>query len=101
VQPHTDVLCLVTDAQDDRAATALGLLDEHSSGGHGPHPLRRRHPLAVLRNWLPAQYADITQEQLSSNGLNALLRARGVRPKVSRQTIGARNAGREDRRLLH
>ena len=52
-QPRTEVLSLVTDAQDERAAAAFGL---------PPHtPLvamvRVRYagdtPLAVLRNWLP------------------------------------------------
>ena len=57
-------------------------------------------PLAVLRNWLPPQFADLTREQLQADGLYALLRARGVRPAVARQTIGARNAKGEDRRLL-
>jgi GntR family transcriptional regulator len=99
-QPRTEVLSLVTDAQDERAAAAFGL---------PPHtPLvamvRVRYagdaPLAVLRNWLPPQFADLTREQLQSDGLYALLRARGVRPAVARQTIGARNAGVEDRRLL-
>ena len=41
-----------------------------------------------------------TREQLQADGLYALLRARGVRPAVARQTIGARNAKGEDRRLL-
>ena len=94
------MLSLVTDAQDERAAAAFGL---------PPHtPLvamvRVRYagdaPLAVLRNWLPPQFADLTREQLQADGLYALLRARGVRPAVARQTIGARNAGVEDRRLL-
>jgi hypothetical protein len=58
-------------------------------------------PLAVLRNWLPPQFADLTREQLQADGLYALLCARGVRPAVARQTIGARNAKGEDRRLLH
>jgi GntR family transcriptional regulator len=100
-QPRTEVLSLEADAHDERAAVALGL---------SPHtPLvamvRVRYagdtPLAVLRNWLPPQFADITREQLQTDGLYALLRSRGVRPAVARQTIGARNAGGEDRRLLH
>ena len=98
--PRTEVLSLDTDTQDERAATMLGL---------PPHtPLvamvRVRYagdtPLAVLRNWLPPQLADLTREQLQADGLYALLRARGVRPAVARQTIGARNARGEDRRLL-
>lgn len=98
--PRTEVLSLDTDAQDERATTMLGL---------PPHtPLvamvRVRYagdtPLAVLRNWLPPQFADLTREQLQADGLYALLRARGVRPAVARQTIGARSARGEDRRLL-
>jgi DNA-binding GntR family transcriptional regulator len=100
-QPRTDVLSLVADARDDRAATAFGV----PATTHLVAMVRVRYagdtPLAVLRNWLPPQYADITLEQLESNGLYALLRARGVRPTVARQTIGARSAQREDRRLLH
>jgi DNA-binding GntR family transcriptional regulator len=99
-EPRTDVLSLETDAHDERAAAAFGL---------SPHtPLvavvRVRYagdaPLAVLRNWLPPQFADLTREELQADGLYALLRGRGVRPAVARQTIGARNAGVEDRRLL-
>jgi DNA-binding GntR family transcriptional regulator len=100
-QPHTDVLRLVTDALDDRAATALGLPTKTPLVAMVRIRYAGDTPLAVLRNWLPPQYSDISPEQLSSNGLYALLRARGARPKVARQTIGARSASREDRRLLH
>src|SRR4051812_19619853 len=63
-QPSTEVLSLVTDAQDERAATALGL------PAHTPlvAMVRVRYagetPLAVLRNWLPPQFADLTREPL-------------------------------------
>jgi DNA-binding GntR family transcriptional regulator len=100
-QPHTDVQSLVTDAMDDRAATAFGVPADTPLVAMVRVRYAGDTPLAVLRNWLPPQYADITSEQLQRDGLYALLRARGVRPTVARQTIGARNAGREDRRLLH
>ena len=51
-------------------------------------------PLAVLRNWLPPQFADLTREQLQADGLYALLRARGVRPAVARQTHRRPQRGR-------
>jgi DNA-binding GntR family transcriptional regulator len=98
--PRTDVLSL-TFAQDDRAAEALGLPPST--------PLvsivRLRYaddlPLAIMRNWLPPALNDLTLEQLTSTGLYAVLRARGIRPTVARQRIGARNATAEERRTLH
>lgn len=98
--PRTDVLSLNRAAHDDRAAEALGLPPET--------PLvaivRLRYagdvPLAILRNWLPPAMEDLTAEQLTSDGLYAVLRARGIRPTVARQRIGARNASAEERRAL-
>jgi len=58
-------------------------------------------PLAVLRNWLPSDFSDLTAEQLQTEGLYAVLRRRGVRPAVARQSFGARNATAHERRLLH
>jgi GntR family transcriptional regulator len=54
-----------------------------------------------MRNWLPPTMNDLTVEQLQKDGLYALLRARGIRPTVARQRIGARNATAEERRTLH
>ncbi len=58
-------------------------------------------PLAIMRNWLPPAMNDLTIEALQKEGLYALLRARGIRPSVARQRIGARNATAEERRTLH
>jgi len=97
--PTTDVLDLRT-ARDPRAASALDLpLDTdllvvvrlRSADGT---------PLAVLHNWLPPAYADITAEELGSDGLYAALRARGVTPVVARQSVGARMPTRAERRQL-
>lgn len=99
--PRTDVLSLVCSAQDDRAAEALGL----PSGTPLVSIVRLRYagdqPLAILRNWLPPAMDDLTVEQLETDGLYAVLRARGIRPTVARQRIGARNASAEERRTLH
>ncbi|EWT02419.1 GntR family transcriptional regulator [Intrasporangium oryzae NRRL B-24470] len=97
--PRTQVLSheVVTDTT---AATAMGVpLDT---------PLLRivrlrsdgDHPLAVLRNWLPPAYSDITVEQLTTSGLYALLRDRGARPVVAHQRIGARPPSADERRHL-
>lgn len=98
--PRTDVISFDIDATDQRAADALGL----------PHdtPLvalvRLRYagdlPLAIMRNWLPPSCDDLTVAQLVNDGLYSLLRARGIRPVVARQRIGARNPTASERRTL-
>jgi GntR family transcriptional regulator len=99
--PRTEVLSLVCAAQDDRAAEALSL----PSGTPLVSIVRLRYagdqPLAILRNWLPPAMDDLTTELLETDGLYAVLRARGIRPTVARQRIGARNATAEERRTLH
>jgi DNA-binding GntR family transcriptional regulator len=57
--------------------------------------------LAVLRNWLTVEAAgDLTTEQLESNGLYALIRARGFRPRYAVQRVGACAASATDADLL-
>jgi DNA-binding GntR family transcriptional regulator len=98
--PRTDVLSLNCEAHDDRAAEALGL----PPGTPVVAIVRLRYagdaPLAIMRNWLPPAMNDLTAEALEKEGLYALLRARGIRPSVARQRIGARNATAEERRTL-
>lgn len=97
--PSTTVLDL-RPVRDARAAAALDLpLDTdllaivrlRSADGS---------PLAVLHNWLPPAYADVTAEELSTDGLYAALRARGASPVVARQSVGARMPSRAERRQL-
>ncbi len=57
-------------------------------------------PLALMRNWLPPHLADVTREDLEARGLYAVLRDRGVRPVVARQSIGARMPSALERRHL-
>src|SRR5690242_2031069 len=99
--PRTDVLSLTTEAHDDRAAEMLGL----PAGTPLVSIVRLRYagdqPLAILRNWLPPALNDLTVPDLERDGLYAVLRARGIRPTVARQRIGARNATAEERRTLH
>ncbi len=57
-------------------------------------------PLAILQNWLPPAYSDITREQLESDGLYALLRAKGGKPVVAHQRIGARPPSASERKHL-
>jgi len=57
-------------------------------------------PIAVLENYLPEAFADITAETLSNQGLYHELWARGVSLRVARQRIGARRATVDEGHLL-
>ncbi|GAA2976577.1 DNA-binding GntR family transcriptional regulator [Microbacterium terrae] len=57
-------------------------------------------PVAVLENYLPREFADITTEQLETRGLYQVLRARGVTIRVAQQKIGARRAHGDEGDLL-
>jgi GntR family transcriptional regulator len=104
------------EGSDKRPSTALLLrqvveADEHIAGtlsvavGSPILHIRRVRlsggvPLAVLENHLPAQFADITSDELASHGLYQLMRDRGTFIRVAHQRIGARSATTEESRLL-
>jgi DNA-binding GntR family transcriptional regulator len=56
--------------------------------------------VAVLENHLPAEFADISTEQLQEQGLYQILRGRGVSIRIAQQKIGARRAHRDESELL-
>ena len=56
--------------------------------------------MAVLRNWLAPSWADLPLEDLATQGLYNLMRRRGVIAAVAHQTIGARRAEPDERKLL-
>ncbi|GAA0595428.1 GntR family transcriptional regulator [Kribbella sandramycini] len=99
--PRTDVLALTFDAHDERAAEMLGLPANTPLVSIVRLRYAGDQPLAILRNWLPPALDDLTVDDLVRDGLYAVLRARGIRPTVARQRIGARNATAEERRTLH
>ena len=49
-------------------------------------------PVSIMENWLPADFTDITQEELNEHGLYQILRGRGVTIRVAKQKIGARKS---------
>jgi GntR family transcriptional regulator len=57
-------------------------------------------PVAVLENWLPADFDDITETLLEQQGLYQVLRSRGVTIRVAKQRIGARRERGDEARLL-
>lgn len=97
--PRTTVLELET-GKDARAAAALDLDEDADLLCVVRLRLVDDAPLALMRNWLPPAYADVTHEELEETGLYDVLRRRGARPVVARQSIGARMPTTAERRHL-
>ncbi|GAA4775422.1 MULTISPECIES: GntR family transcriptional regulator [Microbacterium] len=57
-------------------------------------------PVALLENWLPSDFADISLETLEQQGLYQILRTRGVTIRVAKQRIGARREHGDEAELL-
>lgn len=99
-EPGTRVLEHDIRPADASVAQALG-----SPAGSDVVYVRRQRstdgvPVAVLENYLPIEFADITSEQLEARGLYQILRARGVAIRVANQRIGARRAHGDESELL-
>lgn len=99
-KPVTTVLRLDPAAVDPHAAAALGLAAQTPLLFVERLRLAGGVPTALMHNWLPPEFADISIEQLVNGSLYAVLRARGVRPVVAHQTIGARRPRAIERKLL-
>ena len=56
--------------------------------------------VALLENYLPPEFGDITTELLETRGLYQILRARGVTIRIANQKIGARRAHGDESELL-
>lgn len=98
--PLTEVLAFEPGRSNPEVARILGLEPDTPL----VHLERLRSveegPVAVLRNWLPPQWADLDPGELTGRGLFSILRSHGVVPAVAQQAIGARPAGAAERRLL-
>lgn len=98
-EPHTLVLAHEI-VVDERTAGALDLPKDTPMLSLLRVRLAGDSPLALLHNWLPPAYTDITREDLEQTGLYATLRARGCHPVVARQSIGARAPTPAERKHL-
>lgn len=98
-EPRTEVIDLEM-RTDERAASALDLEPDTEMLSVVRVRSAGEQPLAIMHNWLPPAHADITREELETEGLYALLRHRGVKPVVARQSIGARMPTAAERRSL-
>jgi DNA-binding GntR family transcriptional regulator len=99
-QPTTQVLSFSTVAVDPVAAEALGVAANTPLVSVERLRTVGDTPTALMHNWLAPRFADLDPEQLVDTSLYALLRARGARPVIAHQTIGARRPGARERRLL-
>jgi DNA-binding GntR family transcriptional regulator len=99
-EPGTDVLDLSTKPAPDAVAESFGV----AVGSDLVHLRRLRRTdgvaVAVLENYLPIEFADITVDQLEKRGLYQLLRGRGVAIRIAKQKIGARRASNQEAELL-
>lgn len=99
-KPSTQLLYHSIDTASETVAERLGV----SAGSKVLHIRRLRVadgvPVAVLENWLPEQFTDITEADLLSMGLYELLRSRGITIRVAKQKIGARSSSAADAQLL-
>jgi GntR family transcriptional regulator len=99
-EPRTEVLTFEPDAHAPKAAEALDLPADTPLLSVERLRFTGDTPTALMHNWLPPQFADLSAEDLGNHSLYALLRVRGVRPVIAHQTIGARRPSARERRLL-
>ncbi|GGU80425.1 GntR family transcriptional regulator [Streptomyces litmocidini] len=98
--PHTEVLSLESRPAETGVAAALRvdegadvLVIERLRFADG-------HPIALMRNHLPADRIHLTVEELAETGLYQLLRQTGIDMSTAEQTIGARRATSAEATLL-
>lgn len=95
-KPSTKILEYKTIKADSKMAEKLGV--EIGSDVLYMRRLRSADNVAVsiMENWLPAEFTDISEEELNEHGLYQILRARGVTIRVAKQRIGARKASQQE-----
>ncbi len=57
-------------------------------------------PIALMRNFIPADLLEMDSGSLEQAGLYELMREGGIAPHIANQAIGARKAGAEEAELL-
>lgn len=99
-RPSTTVLSFETEVVNPAVAKILDLPED--TGFISVERLRFADgvPTALMHNWIPPRLSDMTVDQLEHSSLYALLRARGMRPVIAHETIGARRPDGRERKLL-
>lgn len=100
-EPSTKLLKYEVAYADSTLADRLGV-EKRSSVLHIKRiRFANKKPLTLMENWLPAEFTNITEPELSKYGLYQILRLRGITIQISKQTIGARMPNSEERSLLN
>jgi DNA-binding GntR family transcriptional regulator len=99
-RPSTLVMSCGMVSADADVSQALGLSVGETVLAIERVRLARDEPLAIMHNWLPAAFSDITSDALSQRGLYDLMRAFGVHMRIANQRIGAIAASPSQARLL-
>ncbi|HQF02437.1 MAG TPA: GntR family transcriptional regulator [Phycicoccus sp.] len=99
-KPTTTILAFDPARVDARAAAAMGLPADTPLVYIERLRLADDIPTALMHNYLPPAFDDLTEADLTGTSLYAVLRARGVRPVIAHQTIGARRPEPRERKLL-
>lgn len=99
-QPTTHVMQLRTEPATAEVAAGLNITE----GEPVLHFERVRfvagEPLAIIRNWLPADLINLTVESLENTGFYELLRRESIQIRIANQRIGARAATPSESKLL-
>ncbi len=98
--PRTVVIAFETGVLEPAAAEALGMPADTPLVSVERLRSVEGTPTALMHNWLPPHFADLTAAQLEDGSLYAILRGRGVRPVIAHQSIGARRPVARERKLL-
>lgn len=99
-RPRTEVLLFEPDCVNRHAARMLGLAPAERLVHCERLRLADDVPLAILSNWLPPRFADLSPEALAGESLYRLMAARNGRPAVAKQRITAKAATPSQARLL-
>lgn len=99
-KPSTHLLALETVPADANIAEKLAVEQDSPALHMRRVRLADGVPVAVMENWLPADFLDIKPDDLVEHGLYQVLRSRGVTMRVAKQRIGARKATNDEAELL-
>nr|WP_170286174.1 GntR family transcriptional regulator [Nocardioides rubriscoriae] len=99
-RPSTEVVTLETRAAEGEVATELRVPE----GTEVVYLERLRRadgvPLAIMRNWMPAELTKLQAADLETRGLYEVLRRDGVSLRLMQQSVGTRPAGAAAARML-
>lgn len=98
--PTSEVLEIDRNRVNPVAALAMGLDEDTPLLYVRRRRLAGETPTAILENYLPPRLADLDEGELRAGSLYAVLRARGTRPVIAHQVIGARRPTALERSLL-